>query len=50
MKLGKIAKWLAVAAVLGAIVAGVAFQEASIKINGETLSIQQLLTEGYEIQ
>ncbi len=49
MKLRKIAKWLAIAALLGLALAGVAFQQASIIIDGETLSIQELLTKGCEI-
>lgn len=50
MKLKKIAKWFAIAALLGLVLAMAAFEQASIKIDGETMSIQELLTEGCEIQ
>ena len=49
MKLNKIAKWLAIAALLGLALSGIAFQQAAIVIDGETLSIQELLSRGCEI-
>lgn len=48
MNLKKIAQWLAIAALLGGMVAFVAFKEASIKIDGKTFSIEQWIN--YEIE
>ncbi len=49
MRLRKMAKWLTIAALPGLVLAMAAFEQASIRIDGETMSIQELLTQGCDI-
>lgn len=50
MNLKKIAQWLAIAALVGALVAFVSFKEAAIKIDGETLSLEDFFTREIQIE
>lgn len=50
MNLKKIAQWLAIAALVGALVAFVAFKEAAIKIDGQTLTIEDFLDRELHIE
>lgn len=49
MKLKNITKWLVISALLGLVLAVSAFEQASVKIDGETLSIQELFSRDCEI-
>lgn len=49
MKLKHVTKWLIISALLGLVLAVSAFDQASVKIDGETMSIQELFSRGCEI-
>ncbi len=48
MTLKKLAQWLAVAALIGGLVAFISFKEAAIKIDGRTISLEELIYESID--
>lgn len=50
MTLRKLTKWLAIAAMIGGLVAFIAFKEASIQIDGKTISLEELIYESIDYE